>query len=319
VISFLKAAMTDISPLATPLLDRLAALGIPSTTLSHQAVFTVAESQTLRGTIAGAHSKNLFVKDKKGRLFLVSAEAHARIDLKRLHETLGASGRLSFGSAELLHEKLGVTPGSVTAFAVINDRAGEVTMVLDANLMTGADVNFHPLINTATLRVGRDDFLAFLDGRPNPPETPARTSYADEKDKAALDRALAEEIVGAVHGPEAGYRITIQGDEHEVSIQTQDGQRSTAPDPDLLLEQTLGLRLPVTGLRYWVRGLPAPGPTALLQTDAAGRLTRLEQNGWVIEYPTYAPSSVFNLDLPERIVARRLDLGVKLVIEQWML
>ena len=120
-------------------------------------------------------------------------------------------------------------------------------------------------------------------------------------------------------GPLGQGRVTIQGDEREVSIQTQDGQRSTAPDPDLLLEQTLGLRLPVTGLRYWVRGLPAPGPTALLQTDAAGRLTRLEQNGWVIEYPTYAPSSVFNLDLPERIVARRLDLGVKLVIEQWML
>lgn len=120
-------------------------------------------------------------------------------------------------------------------------------------------------------------------------------------------------------GPLGQGRITIQGDEREVSIQTQDGQRSTAPDPDLLLEQTLGLRLPVTGLRYWVRGLPAPGPTALLQTDAAGRLTRLEQNGWVIEYPSYAPSSVFNLDLPERIVARRLDLGVKLVIEQWML
>ncbi|MEH6874070.1 MAG: lipoprotein insertase outer membrane protein LolB [Candidatus Competibacter sp.] len=120
-------------------------------------------------------------------------------------------------------------------------------------------------------------------------------------------------------GPLGQGRVTIQGDEREVSIQTQDGQRSTAPDPDLLLEQTLGLRLPVTGLRYWVRGLPAPGPTALLQTDAAGRLTRLEQNGWVIEYPSYAPSSVFNLDLPERIVARRLDLGVKLVIEQWML
>ncbi|QQS53387.1 MAG: outer membrane lipoprotein LolB [Candidatus Competibacteraceae bacterium] len=120
-------------------------------------------------------------------------------------------------------------------------------------------------------------------------------------------------------GPLGQGRITIQGDEREVSIQTQDGQRSTAPDPDLLLEQTLGLRLPVTGLRYWVRGLPAPGPTTLLQTDAAGRLTRLEQNGWVIEYPSYAPSSVFNLDLPERIVARRLDLGVKLVIEQWTL
>ena len=94
--------------------------------------------------MSGLHSKNLFLKDKKGRLFLVSARDDARIDLKRLHEAIGASGRLSFCSAELLMEKLGVTPGSVTAFAVINDRQGEVTMVLDANLMTGEDGEFPP-------------------------------------------------------------------------------------------------------------------------------------------------------------------------------
>ena len=140
-------------------LDRL---GIETTRIDHEAVFTVAESKELRGTISGHHTKNLFLKDKKGRIFLVSAEAHARIDLKRLHERIGASGRLSFGSAELLMEKLGVTPGSVTAFAVINDRAGDVTMVLDATLASGEDVNFHPLINTATLRVSRDDLLAFF-------------------------------------------------------------------------------------------------------------------------------------------------------------
>ena len=135
----------------------------------HPAVFTVAETAPHRDSMVGHHTKNLFLKDKKGRLFLVSAEAHARIDLKRLHETLGASGRLSFGSAELLMEKLGVTPGSVTAFAVVNDRAQEVTMVLDATLMTGEDVNFHPLVNTATLRVSRDDLLAFLRGTGHDP------------------------------------------------------------------------------------------------------------------------------------------------------
>ncbi len=79
------------------------------------------------------------------------------------------------------------------------------------------------------------------------------------------------------------------------------------------------MRLPVNGLRYWVRGLPEPGSTPVLQTDASGRLTRLEQNGWIIEYPAYAPTSILNLDLPERIVARRPDLSVKLVIEQWKL
>jgi outer membrane lipoprotein LolB len=111
----------------------------------------------------------------------------------------------------------------------------------------------------------------------------------------------------------------VESDGWEVRIQTQDGQNWTAPDADDLLEQSLGVRLPVNGLRYWVRGLPEPGSTPGLQTDAHGRLTRLEQNGWVIEYPAYAPTSRLNLDLPERIVARRTDLSVKLVIEQWKL
>lgn len=143
--------------------------GIRFSRIAHEAVFTVAESRGLREDMPGLHSKNLFLKDKKGRLFLVSARQSARIDLKRLHETIGASGRLSFGSAELLMEKLGVTPGSVTAFAVINDRAGEVTMVLDAGLMSGEEVNFHPLVNTATLRIARDDLLAFLRGTGHEP------------------------------------------------------------------------------------------------------------------------------------------------------
>lgn len=147
----------------------LTSQGIAFHRLDHEAVFTVAESKALRGTIDGHHTKNLFLKDKKGRLFLVSALESTRIDLKRLHATLGASGRLSFGTAELLQQKLGVTPGSVTAFAVINDRAGDVTMVLDANLMSGEAMNFHPLINTATLRIARDDMLAFLRGTGHEP------------------------------------------------------------------------------------------------------------------------------------------------------
>lgn len=144
------------------LCSHLTAQGIPFDRIDHEAVFTVAESKSLRGAVPGHHTKNLFLKDKKGRLFLVSALESTRIDLKRLHETLGASGRLSFGSAELLLETLGVTPGSVTAFAVINDRAGKVTMVLDSRLMTGEAMNFHPLVNTATLRIARDDMLHFL-------------------------------------------------------------------------------------------------------------------------------------------------------------
>ncbi|KRE14525.1 DNA-binding protein [Bosea sp. Root483D1] len=151
---------TPLSP--DDLIARLDDLRIATTRIDHVAVFTVAESKELRGKVAGHHTKNLFLKDKKGRLFLVSALESTRIDLKRLHATLGASGRFSFGSADLLMEKLGVTPGSVTAFAVANDRAGDVTMVLDAALMDGERMNFHPLVNTATLGIARDDMLAFL-------------------------------------------------------------------------------------------------------------------------------------------------------------
>ncbi|HHW76924.1 MAG TPA: outer membrane lipoprotein LolB [Xanthomonadaceae bacterium] len=118
-------------------------------------------------------------------------------------------------------------------------------------------------------------------------------------------------------GPLGQGRVVVRGDGREVSVQTQDGQNWTAPDPDALLEQTLGVRLPVNGLRYWVRGLPEPGPNPTIQTDASGRLTRLEQNGWIIDYPAYAPAAAH--ELPTRIVAQRGDLSVKLVIEQWTL
>ncbi|MCP5159043.1 MAG: outer membrane lipoprotein LolB [Gammaproteobacteria bacterium] len=120
-------------------------------------------------------------------------------------------------------------------------------------------------------------------------------------------------------GPIGQGRVVIESDGQEVRVQAQNGQSWTAPDPDDLLEQILGMRLPVNGLRYWTRGLPAPGATQVLQTDADGRLTRLEQNGWTIEYSAYAPTSIPDLDLPKRITAQRPDLSVKLIIEQWTL
>jgi len=144
------------------LLDRLDALGIRSETIEHAPVFTVAESRPIKAKIPGAHSKNLFVKDKKGRFFLISAKDETPIDLKRTHEAIGASGRLSFGSAEQLRDLLGVEPGSVTAFAVVNDTQGKVTMVLDANLMEHERVNFHPLVNSMTTGVSREDLVKFL-------------------------------------------------------------------------------------------------------------------------------------------------------------
>lgn len=118
-------------------------------------------------------------------------------------------------------------------------------------------------------------------------------------------------------GPLGQGRVVVQGDAEKVSIQTQDGQNWTASDADALLEQSLGVRLPVNGLRYWVRGLPEPGATPVLETDAEGRLTRLEQNGWIIDYSAYTPTG--RIELPARMVARRSELSVKLVIEQWNL
>jgi Ala-tRNA(Pro) deacylase len=143
------------------LLTFLAAHGIEQTTYDHPAVFTVGESGQIKQDIPGAHTKNLFLKDAKGQLWLVSAEGHAVIDLKRLHQVIG-SARLSFGSPDLMAETLGVAPGSVTAFGLINDTARRVRFVLDRTLAEAELVNFHPLTNTATTTVSRQGFRRFL-------------------------------------------------------------------------------------------------------------------------------------------------------------
>ncbi len=140
-------------------LDRL---HIGHRTVSHPPLFTVEESRALRGRIPGAHSKNLFVRDKKGSAFLLVTLEDAAVELKSLHRPLGASGRFSFGSAELLRNLLGVEPGSVTPFAVINDTLLQVTVVLDATMMAHEVLNFHPLRNTATTTISRQDLLRFL-------------------------------------------------------------------------------------------------------------------------------------------------------------
>jgi Ala-tRNA(Pro) deacylase len=141
----------------------LDSLGIAHQTVSHPPVFTVEESRTRRGAIAGGHTKNLFLRDKKGTAFLVVALEAAVIELKSLHRLLGASGRFSFGSAELLRELLGVEPGSVTPFAIINDKACRVTVVLDAAMMAHGVLNFHPLVNTGTTTISREGLLKFLE------------------------------------------------------------------------------------------------------------------------------------------------------------
>ncbi len=143
------------------LLAFLEGLGIAHTTLDHPAVFRVGEGDEVKASLPGGHSKNLFLKDAKDRLWLISALGETQIDLKRLHPVIG-SARLSFGNAGLMEETLGVTPGSVTAFALVNDKDHRVTFVLDAALAASDPVNFHPLTNTATTGVCQADFRRFL-------------------------------------------------------------------------------------------------------------------------------------------------------------
>ena len=137
-------------------------LGIAHTTKRHPAVFTVAESQSLRDEIPGGHTKNLFLKDKKDQYFLVTVKEDAVVDLKTIHTLIGARGRVSFGKPERLMQFLGVLPGSVTAFGVINDRDHRVRMVLDESLLRHDIINAHPLRNDATTSIGRDDLVRFL-------------------------------------------------------------------------------------------------------------------------------------------------------------
>lgn len=140
----------------------LDSLGIAQKTVTHPPLFTVEQSQALRGTIAGGHTKNLFVKDKKDKVFLLVAPEDAAIDLKSMHRLLGASGRFSFGSADLMRELLGVEPGSVTPFGVINDKEARVNVVLDRAMMDHEILNYHPLVNTMTTSIGSADLVKFL-------------------------------------------------------------------------------------------------------------------------------------------------------------
>lgn len=158
-------------------LDRL---GIKHSTTSHPPLFTVEQSQALRGQIPGGHTKNLFLKDKKDALYLVVAQEDARIDLKSLHRLLGASGRFSFGSANLLQEVWGVAPGAVTPFGAINDTEGRVTVVLDAEMMRHDVLNYHPLVNTQTTSLAAKDLITFLAATGHPPQITAVTGEPPE-------------------------------------------------------------------------------------------------------------------------------------------
>lgn len=154
-------------PAFAPAYDRdrltawLADNGVAHTTHDHPAVFRVEEGLDLKADLPGAHTKNLFLKDHKGRLWLISARQDTIIDLKRAAGAMG-SGRLSFGNEALMWETLGVRPGSVTALGLINDTDRRVTFVLDRRLWDAAVVNFHPLTNTATTALDQAAFRRVL-------------------------------------------------------------------------------------------------------------------------------------------------------------
>ncbi|MEX1250102.1 MAG: prolyl-tRNA synthetase associated domain-containing protein [Hyphomonas sp.] len=139
-------------------LDRL---GIAHSTSWHEAMFTVEQSGALKAQMPGAHTKNLFLRDAGGQLVLIAAEAHGPLKLNQLHRIIGTK-RLSFGAAELMTKALGVAPGSVTAFALMNDAGGRVRFLVDAVLAAAETVNFHPLVNTGTTAISQADFRRFV-------------------------------------------------------------------------------------------------------------------------------------------------------------
>ncbi|MDC7692947.1 prolyl-tRNA synthetase associated domain-containing protein [Asticcacaulis sp. DXS10W] len=143
------------------LLQVLNSWGLLPRTTAHEAVFRVGEGEEIKDKLPGAHTKNLFLKDDKGQLWLISAEQQTQINLKALPKVIG-SGRLSFGSEDRLYQALGVRPGSVTALALINDPDHKVRFILDQRLYEAEIVNFHPLINTATTALDQADFRRFL-------------------------------------------------------------------------------------------------------------------------------------------------------------
>lgn len=138
-------------------------LGIAHQTMRHEPVFTVAESVSLRDAIPGGHTKNLFVKDKKDNYFLLTVEENATVDLKTVHTIIGGASKVSFGRPEKLMEYLGVIPGAVTAFGVINDTGQNVKIIIDEDLMKDEIVNCHPLANDATTSIASKDLLRFIE------------------------------------------------------------------------------------------------------------------------------------------------------------
>jgi len=157
-----EAYVKDIPTSADQLIACLEELGIKSETIDHAPVYTVAEAQQLRGSLPGSHIKNLFLRNKKEEMWLVVVDENKRVDLKKLGEKLHA-GKLSFGSPDRLMKYLGVLPGAVTPFAIINDKDGGVRIAVDEDLKSHERINAHPLVNDKTTNLAFGDLVSFLE------------------------------------------------------------------------------------------------------------------------------------------------------------
>lgn len=160
----MTAATRTVPGMATPedLFRRLAELGIETTTHGHEPVFTVEESRGLRGTLPGAHCKTLLLKDKKAALWLVVSDEGRHLDMKALADVIG-SARLSFARPDRVREHLGIEPGAVTPFALINDAGAAINVVLDASVVAEGLANFHPLVNDRTTAIRTVDLCRFVE------------------------------------------------------------------------------------------------------------------------------------------------------------
>lgn len=155
-------APTEIDTSRSRLFDRFADLSIDATTVPYPAHKTVDEGKALRGAMSGTFTKNLLLKDKKSRHFLLSIHEDRIIDLKTLHKRLGAKGQLGFASSDRVESYLGVAPGALTPLGLINDHGGAVTAVIDATLLDAQQLNFHPLVNTESTGLRPDQLLSFI-------------------------------------------------------------------------------------------------------------------------------------------------------------
>ncbi len=156
------AGTEPMNDMRMKLFERFRDLGVEPSIVPYPVHRTVEEGKALRGAMGGTFTKNLLLKDKKGRLYLVVAHEDRAVDLRTLHTKIGASGRVGFAAGDQMRTTLGIEPGALTPFAALNDDAGVVSLVIDAKLLSADQLNFHPLVQTESMGIHPHDLLAFI-------------------------------------------------------------------------------------------------------------------------------------------------------------